>query len=66
VLVKVADDGCGFDVAQALHSANGMGLRNMRERAQEIGAALTWRSAPGKGCQVLIDLPVVWESNREG
>lgn len=65
VLVKVVDDGCGFDVAQTVHSANGMGLRNMRERAQEIGAELTLRSAPGKGCQVLIELPVIREDNGE-
>ncbi|MCS7259878.1 MAG: sensor histidine kinase [Anaerolineae bacterium] len=66
VLVKVADDGCGFDVAQTLHAATGMGLRNMRERAQEIGAELTLRSAPGKGCQVLIALPVSQEEDGGG
>lgn len=65
VVVKVADDGRGFDVAQMMHAANGMGLRNMHERAQEIGAELTLRSSPGKGCQVLIGLPVVEEDGWE-
>ncbi|MGC8879800.1 MAG: sensor histidine kinase [Anaerolineae bacterium] len=65
VMVKVTDDGCGFDVAYAMHSTNGMGLRNMCERAQEIGAELTLRSAPGKGCQVLIGLPTIQENGWE-
>jgi signal transduction histidine kinase len=44
--VSVRDDGEGF--AQETDGA-GQGLRNMRERATSIGAALSLSSAPGRG-----------------
>jgi signal transduction histidine kinase len=42
-LLRIMDDGCGFDAAQAEQR----GLRAMRERAQAIGATLELRSEPG-------------------
>jgi signal transduction histidine kinase len=43
-LLRIADDGCGFDTA----SARQRGLRAMRERAAAIGATLELRSEPGR------------------
>jgi len=65
VIIKVADDGRGFDIVHVEHTAGGMGLRNMRERAQEIGAEMELRSSPGKGCQVMIGLPIVERFGQE-
>ena len=42
-LLRVIDDGCGFDAAQPQRK----GLRSMRERAAAIGATLELRSEPG-------------------
>ena len=63
VVVKVADNGVGFDVAQVEAAHVGMGLRNMRERAHEIGATLEIRAVPGRGTQILLVLPT--EDTRE-
>jgi signal transduction histidine kinase len=55
VLLSISDDGRGFD--PALVPRNRLGLGNMQERAQAIGAALTVESHPGHGTQVT----VLWE-----
>ena len=44
VVIRVVDDGCGFDLAQAGRK----GLLSMGERARAIGAALHIASAPGR------------------
>ncbi len=56
-LLRVEDDGTGFDLAAPASGAPGMGLGLMRERAAEIGAALTVTSAPGAGTTVEVTLP---------
>jgi signal transduction histidine kinase/ligand-binding sensor domain-containing protein len=45
-VLKIQDDGRGFDTAQA-GSGGGFGLRGMQERAQQIEAQLTFNSRPG-------------------
>jgi signal transduction histidine kinase len=54
VAIAVEDDGRGFD---AELGALGHGLRNMRRRAERIGAALGIRSGPGEGTRVSLELP---------
>lgn len=43
VVVRIVDDGCGFDVA----AVRSKGIAAMRERAQAMGAVLNLRSQPG-------------------
>ncbi len=51
--LSVTDDGIGFDpLAQLLK--NSMGLKNMKERAEEIGGAFTVAAAPGNGCTITV------------
>ena len=50
-----SDDGRGFD-ADSLRS-KGLGLRNIESRVSIIGGTLDYRTAPGKGLQVTIQLP---------
>lgn len=50
----VEDNGQGFDPVMAPH---GMGLANMRERAEELGGQLTTESAPGRGTRVSLAVP---------
>jgi signal transduction histidine kinase len=53
--VKIEDDGQGFDLG---HKPNGIGLRTIIDRADEIGGQARVKSAPGKGTIILIDLPL--------
>ncbi len=50
--LKVEDDGCGFD--PHIIQRNHLGLQNMSERAQAIGARLTIQSSPGLGTAVTV------------
>jgi two-component system sensor histidine kinase UhpB len=52
-VVRVDDDGRGFDPARA---GGGLGLTGMRERAVLAGGGLTVRSVPGEGTLVELRL----------
>jgi len=54
VRLTIADDGAGFDPASV--TADHIGLRIMRERAEAIGARFQVESAPGEGTTI----SVVW------
>ncbi len=53
--LEVADDGIGFE--PALSGGAGLGLRGMRERAEQLGGRLHVESAPGAGTRVRVELP---------
>jgi signal transduction histidine kinase len=53
LLVKAADDGKGFDT---IAIPNGIGLGNMKRRAQQIGADFMLQSEPGSGTILTLDL----------
>jgi PAS domain S-box-containing protein len=55
-VLAIDDDGAGFDPA-AIRS-DGMGLRNLRERAQSMGVELEVASRAGEGTTVTIRLPI--------
>jgi PAS domain S-box-containing protein len=55
VRLTVADNGAGFD--PSIVTADHLGLKIMRERAEAIGAKLTIYSEPGEGTQI----SVVWQ-----
>jgi signal transduction histidine kinase len=52
--LRIADDGAGFDPDAEVPGHFGLG--NMRSRAAEIGAALSLNTAPGAGCEIIVDL----------
>jgi len=67
VEVVVRDDGRGFSVVDeatvaeedsAGASGGGLGLSIMRERAERLGGDFTLRSAPGKGTEIRVCIPV--------
>jgi len=53
VELKVIDDGIGFD-SKIAGQKGGVGLVNMRERAERIDGRLKIVSAPGKGAEITI------------
>ena len=59
--LRIADDGCGFDVAHTGYSGHGM--RGMAERAAMIGGALAVRATPGEGTTVQLTVPLEDETH---
>jgi signal transduction histidine kinase len=51
--LEVVDNGSGFD-PHAVEGKGGLGLVNMRQRADRLGGALTIASAPGEGTRVKV------------
>ena len=56
--VQVIDAGSGFDPVEVGPDQAGLGLWNMRERAQEIGGDIDIRSSISNGTQVTISVPL--------
>lgn len=57
VVLRVADDGSGFDAAARSIRSRRLGLVSMRERAEQVGGRLEIRSAPGSGTVVTARVP---------
>ena len=53
----IADDGQGFPEAQGV-SEGKLGLRNMQARSQLLGGECTIASVPGRGTEVLVEVPL--------
>jgi signal transduction histidine kinase len=58
VVLRIRDDGPGFNAAALPRTPRGIGLTTMRERAHEIGAELDLRSQPGAGTTVTVTVPL--------
>jgi len=59
VVLRISDNGAGFDPAQHLEQASGcFGLLGMRERAREIRGELNFISRPGNGTIVIVTAPI--------
>lgn len=56
----VVDDGKGFDTAQ---KSEGIGLRNMRSRAESLMGIFFIASQPGKESTLFVQLPLLKEQN---
>ncbi|MGZ8566729.1 MAG: ATP-binding response regulator [Actinomycetota bacterium] len=58
VLMRIVDDGVGFDAASVAHTSDGhLGITTMRERAALAGGECRVDSAPGRGTTVEVWLP---------
>lgn|GEM_PF-1358672 len=65
IIVRVEDNGVGFDVSSGLAAAveeKRMGLGGMRERIKLLGGNLRVLSSPGQGTRIVAEIP----SNRGG
>ncbi|MBN1122412.1 MAG: cache domain-containing protein [Anaerolineae bacterium] len=62
VCLSIRDDGRGFNPDDV--SGGGLGLDTMRERVNDIGAALEIDSTPGEGTAVRVSCPLPAQSGR--
>lgn len=58
VILRVRDDGRGFDPAQRRAEPGHLGLPGMRERVAREGGIVTIESAPGAGTSVTVQLTI--------
>ncbi|MEK6196760.1 MAG: PAS domain S-box protein [Desulfobacterales bacterium] len=65
VSLSVRDDGKGFDTAN-LAESEGIGIAGMRERATLADGSLEVISEHGKGCHVLLKVPIEKEPKETG
>ena len=54
VVIRVEDDGVGFD---PVHLAAGFGLQGMQERSHSVGGVMQVSSQPGQGTRLLVTVP---------
>lgn len=66
LVLEVRDDGHGLPLARAVDGGGGRGLRNMVQRAEKLGGALTVDNAPGGGAFVRLHLPLPSEGDLQG
>jgi signal transduction histidine kinase len=57
LVLRVTDDGRGFDPGARAVRARRLGLTSMNERAASVGGSLTITSAPGQGTTVELRVP---------
>ncbi|MFE9999388.1 GAF domain-containing sensor histidine kinase [Streptomyces avermitilis] len=57
VVLRVTDDGSGFDPASTRRAGRHLGLVSMRDRTSGVGGTLTVDSAPGKGTTIDMEVP---------
>lgn len=60
ITVEVSDNGKGFDAPgtrKAKSQSGGVGLLNMRSRAQMLGGNLSIEARPGRGTKVILTIP---------
>lgn len=58
ISLKYSDDGCGFELSDCSKPSIGMGLSNIQYRLKMLRGNFQINTAPGKGVQIFIDLPV--------
>ncbi|WP_422396903.1 GAF domain-containing sensor histidine kinase [Streptomyces gobiensis] len=57
VVLRVTDNGSGFDPIAVRRAGRHLGLVSMRDRASGVGGALTVVSEPGKGTVIEMEVP---------
>lgn len=56
IVLQLNDDGKGFDTSST--TGNGIGLNNMKKRAELIGGKFSFESKPGAGTKLNIEIPL--------
>ncbi|MFB7998541.1 GAF domain-containing sensor histidine kinase [Streptomyces sp. NPDC056002] len=56
-VLRVSDDGGGFEPKAVRHAGRHLGLVSMRDRSSGVGGRLTVESEPGKGTTIEMEVP---------
>ncbi|MFS8204612.1 GAF domain-containing sensor histidine kinase [Streptomyces sp. CWNU-52B] len=56
-VLRVGDDGGGFEPGMTRRAGRHLGLVSMRDRTNGVGGTLTVQSAPGKGTMIEMEVP---------
>ncbi|MEU1128060.1 GAF domain-containing sensor histidine kinase [Streptomyces sp. NPDC005899] len=56
-VLRITDDGRGFDVQAVRRAGRHLGLVSMRHRANSVGGRLTVTSEPGEGTTIRMEIP---------
>ncbi|MEV7346690.1 GAF domain-containing sensor histidine kinase [Streptomyces sp. NPDC093544] len=56
-VLRVTDDGSGFEPTVIRRAGRHLGLVSMRDRSSGVGGTLTVKSAPGKGTTIEMEVP---------
>ncbi|MFE4723645.1 ATP-binding protein, partial [Streptomyces sp. NPDC056728] len=56
-VLRVTDDGGGFEPNAVRHAGRHLGLVSMRDRSGGVGGRLTVESEPGKGTTIEMEVP---------
>ncbi|MFE9447412.1 GAF domain-containing sensor histidine kinase [Streptomyces sp. NPDC006739] len=56
-VLRITDDGSGFDPRSVRRAGRHLGLVSMRDRASGVGGTLTVESAPGRGTTIEMEVP---------
>jgi signal transduction histidine kinase len=59
IYIQIEDNGCGFDVNQALSQGDSAGLSGMRERADLLEGRFSIESRPAAGTVIQAELPLI-------
>jgi signal transduction histidine kinase len=68
ILLRIEDNGCGADLKKCLSMTGrekSMGLWSMRERVRLLDGRITFRSQPGKGMKILVEVPAMRRHNEQ-
>ena len=57
ISLSLSDNGVGFDLSQN-YASNGIGILSMKERARMLDGTFKIRSAPMKGTQITVNIPL--------
>ncbi len=60
VLVRITDDGIGFDSHGGSDTGKHLGLQGMKERVALLSGEIAINSSPGKGTEIQITIPLDW------
>lgn len=66
VIVRIADNGKGFDMDKVAGNDKSYGMTNMRERAELLDGTLKIESAPGIGTTITVTIPIPERSSSNG
>jgi two-component system sensor histidine kinase UhpB len=58
IIIRVDDNGKGFSGIEALNQAEGMGLKNIRNRVKLLDGTIDFTPGASKGTSVIINLPL--------